>query len=96
MFEKAGPQYVVDKKNGLSLEATGPYSFLYRDNQRSATLSSEPLLDEKGIYCVCLYLSDLEQWDEPEGAPVNEAARKKIEEDVVSALALLDIEVEVE
>lgn len=96
MFVKAGPQYVVDKENGISLEATGPYSFLYRNKDRSATLSSEPLLDDTGVYSVCFYLSDLQEWDEPQGAPLADTDRETIKNDVVNALALLDVEVEVE
>ena len=96
MFAKAGPQYAVDKENGISLEATSPYSFVYKDQSFKATLSSEPLQNDNGDYSVCLYLSDLEEWDLPCGQAVNDDDKKKIKKNTIEALGTLGMVVEVE
>lgn len=96
MLKKVGSQYVVDEENEISFEATGPYSFLYKNKNLEATISSEPLKDDKGNYSVCLYLSDLDEWDKPENRPINDDERDAIHGHATQALQLLGMKVEIE
>lgn len=95
MFKKVGQQYVIDETAGISLEATGLNSFRYADNDYIASLSSEPLMKD-GKYSVCLYLSELTSWDFPENQELTDEEREIIGSNVIQALKVLDIEVEVE
>ena len=97
MLKKAGHQYVVDEVRGISLEATGPYDFKYQQKDHSVTISSEPLKSEDDdTYSVCLYITDLEEWDEPESVPITEKDKDKIADFAKEAIELLGFEVEVE
>lgn len=96
MLKKAGPQYIVDEGRGVSLEATGPYSFLYTNNQNSVEISSEPLKSEDEEYSVCVYISSLETWDKPEQRAITPEEIATIKEDVQDALRILELNVEFE
>ena len=97
MLRKAGHQYVIDEQNDISLEATGPYSFVYKNNDHSATLSSEPLLEnDEDTYTVCVYLSDLDEWDEPKEKTVTTEEKETIADFVAEAISLLGLKVEIE
>ena len=48
------------------------------------------------IALVCLYLSDLDEWDKPENRPINDDERDAIHGHATQALQLLGMKVEIE
>lgn len=96
MFTKISPQHAADEVKGVSLIATSPYSFLYTDNEYTAIISSEPLKYNNREYAVCLYLSDLTEWDTPSKRPINDNDLEMIAKNIEAALHVLGMEVEIE
>lgn len=96
MFTKISPQYATDEEMGVSVVATSPYGFLYTDNKQTITISSEPLKHNNGEYAVCLYISELVEWDTPSQKKISDSERRIIAENTVAALHVLGMEVEIE
>lgn len=96
MFKKENLQYAVDEERNVSLEATGPYSFLYTKGEKSVEIPSESLKAENGLYSVCIYLSALKTWDKPESIKIEAEDVLSIKNDVQDAIKILEMNAEFE
>ena len=94
MFQKQTPQYTVNSVANISLEATGPYSFVYTPDGKKLEIDSEPLKQENGTYKVLIYTSTIEEWDHDDTAEISNNERQHILDNIKEALHSLDMEVE--
>jgi hypothetical protein len=92
MFKMISPQYAVDEDNDISLEATGLYSFLYKQNEKHVEISSEPLKKDDE-YSVCMYLSDIKVWNN-DNEEITDEEKEAIKANLISALKTLNMNAE--